>query len=290
MLPTFIIGLREGIEAALIVGIVAAFLVKEGRSDALRSMWIGVAIAISVCAAVGIALEIVGAELPERQQEMLETVVGLIAVGMISFMVVWMCRHAAELQVRLQGQAASALASGSVAALVAMAFFAVFREGFETSVFLVATFDSATNTAAAGTGATLGLLVAVAIGIGIYKGGVRINLERFFRVTAAVLVLVAAGLLATSLHTAWEAGWVTFGHGQALDLSWLVHPGTVSAALLTGMLGLQPKPTQVELLGYLLYAAPMLIYVLWPRQIRPRTRSEAADRSEPAIAPVTTWT
>lgn len=270
MLPTFIIGLREGLEAALIVGIVAAFLVKEGRPDALRPMWFGIAAAATICAAVGIGISVAGAQLPQRQQEMLETVVGLIAVGMITFMVVWMCRHSHELKQQLHGQAATALAGGSVIALVAMAFFAVFREGFETAVFLVAAFDSASDPIAAGVGAALGLAISIAIGYGIYRGGVQINLSRFFRATAAVLVLVAAGLLATSMHTAWEAGWINFGQSQPIDLSWLVRPGTIGSALLTGMLGLRPKPTQIEIVAYVLYAAPMLAYVLWPRQARPR--------------------
>ncbi|MBK5230255.1 MAG: FTR1 family protein [Thermoleophilia bacterium] len=285
MLPTFVIGLREGLEAALIVGIVAAFLAKEGRRDALKPMWFGVAAAVAICAAVGVGIELLDGHLPQRQQEMLETVVGLVAVGMITFMVVWMCRHANELKAQLHDHAASALASGSVVALVAMAFFAVFREGFETSVFLVAAFDSATNPAAAGLGATIGLVVSLVIGYGIYKGGVRINLARFFRATAAVLVLVAAGLVAMSMHTAWEAGWIGFGQGQALDLTWLMHPGSIGSALLTGMLGLQPKPTFVETFAYVIYALPMFVYVLWPRQSRPRRHAQT--RSAANVQPIT---
>lgn len=283
MLPTFIIGLREGLEAALIVGILAAFLKREGRDDTLKHMWAGVGIAVAICAAVGVGLHVLGGQLPQRQQEMLETVVGLAAVGIITFMIVWMCRHSAELKNQLQGQAANALAEGSAMALIAMAFFAVIREGFETAVFLVAAFDGATNPLTAGFGALLGLIVAIALGYGIYRGGIKLNISRFFRLTAAVLVLVAAGLLATSMHTAWEAGWITFGQAQALDLTWLVNPGTVSAALLTGMLGLQPKPTEIELFAYLLYAVPMLTYVLWPRQTR--TKRAESGRSTPNRQP-----
>lgn len=283
MLPTFIIGLREGLEAALIVGILAAFLKREGREDTLKHMWAGVGIAVAICVAVGVGLQVLGSELPQRQQEMLETVVGAAAVGMITFMIVWMCRHSAELKSQLQGQAANALAEGSAMALIAMAFFAVIREGFETAVFLVAAFDGATNPLTAGLGALLGLIASFAIGYGIYRGGIKLNLARFFRLTAAVLVLVAAGLLATTMHTAWEAGWITFGQTQVLDLTWLISPGTVSSALLTGMLGLQPKPTQIEFAAYLLYAIPMLTYVLWPRQTR--VQKSAAGRSTPNVQP-----
>jgi hypothetical protein len=152
VLPTFVIGLREGVEAALIVGIIAAFLRQEGRRDALRWMWVGVAIAAAICVTAGVTLELVSRDLPQRQQEMLETVVGAIAVAAVTFMIVWMRRNARGLRRALEGRASDALAEGSVIALVAMAFFAVIREGFETSVFLLAAFDSSSDPLAAGGG------------------------------------------------------------------------------------------------------------------------------------------
>jgi FTR1 family protein len=264
VLPTFVIGLREGVEAALIVGIVATFLVKEGRRDALRPMWLGVAAAITICVLVGVALELVDRELPQRQQEMLETVVGAVAVGIVTFMIVWMRRHARDLSGELKRSAGAALAAGSAAALVGMAFLAVIREGLETVVFLLAVFQNAEDPTTAGIGAVLGLAAAVLIGFGIYRGGVRLNLARFFRVTSVVLVLVAAGLVASTLHTAHEAGWLNAGQGQALDLTWLVVPGTWTSALLTGMLGWQPQPTHAEVIGYVLYLVPMTAFALWP--------------------------
>jgi high-affinity iron transporter len=270
MIPTFVITLREGVEASLIVGIIAAFLVKEGRGDAMRQMWIGVGIAIVLCAAVGVGLEVVGQQLPQKEQEGLETVIGLIAVSAVTYMIVWMRRHARGIKAQLEGEAASALAAGSTMALVGMAFLAVLREGFETSVFLLAAFQDSTDTTAAGAGAVLGLLAAIAIGLGLYRGGVRINLTRFFKFTGLVLVFVAAGLLASAAHTGHEAGWVNGLQGQAVDLSWLVQPGTISGSLLTGMLGLQPAPTVIEAILYLGYAVPMAIYVLWPQSLRMR--------------------
>jgi len=277
MIPTFVITLREGVEASLIVGIIAAFLVREGRRDAVRQMWIGVGIAIVLCSAVAVTLNVVGQQLPQREQEALETVIGLIAVSAVTYMIVWMRRNARGIKATLEGEVASALATGSTMALVGMAFLAVLREGFETSVFLLAAFQDATDTRAAGAGAVLGLIAAVAIGLGLYRGGVRINLSRFFRVTGLVLVFVAAGLLATSLHTAHEAGWFNSLQGQALDLTWLVQPGTVSGSLLTGMLGLQPTPTVGETGIYVLYAVPMALYVLWPDHLRPRRRRAALE-------------
>lgn len=286
MIPTFVITLREGVEAALIVGIIAAFLVKEGRQDAMRQMWIGVGIAIVLCTAVGVGLDVIGQQLPQREQEAMETVIGLIAVSAVTYMIVWMRRHAREIKGTLEGEAASALATGSALALVGMAFLAVLREGFETSVFLLAAFQDSTDTTAAGAGAVLGLVAAVAIGLGLYRGGVRINLTRFFRFTGLVLVFVAAGLLASAMHTAHEAGWINSFQTQALDLTWLVQPGTVSGSLLTGMLGLQPRPTQIEVAAYLLYAVPMALYVLWPDRLRRRRESAAASpQGAPAQTP-----
>jgi high-affinity iron transporter len=285
MIPTFVITLREGVEAALIVGIIAAFLVKEGRRDALRQMWIGVAIAVALCTAVALILNAVDRQLPQQQQEGLETVVGLIAVSMITYMIVWMRRHARGIKAHLEGEAASALATGSTMALVGMAFLAVLREGFETTVFLIAAFQDASDTTAAGTGAILGIAAAIAIGLGLYRGGVRINLSRFFRITGLVLVFVAAGLLATAAHTAHEAGWINGLQGHALDLTWLVQPGTISGALLTGMLGLQPQPTVIEVAVYLGYAVPMGLYVVWPDHLRKRPRILARRRGAPAETP-----
>src|SRR3954452_14569567 len=277
MLPTFVIGLREGVEAALIVGIIAAFLREEGRREALRWVWLGVLTALALCAAVGVALQVLADALPQRQQEGLETIVGFVAVAMVSFMIVWMRKHARGMARELRENAGAALAQGSVGALVGMAFFAVIREGMETAVFLLAAFQSATNPATAGLGALLGVLVACGIGWGIYRGGVRINPTRFFRATGLVLVLVAAGLVANALHTAHEAGWINGGQSQALDLTWLVVPGTWTASLLTGMLGLQPQPVVVELVGYLVFAVPMALFVLWPQRPRQLARSVATQ-------------
>jgi FTR1 family protein len=283
MLPTFVIGLREGIEAALIVSIIASFLRQEGRTDALRWVWVGVVAAATICLAVGIALQLVDQELPQKEQEGLETIIGAIAVGIVTFMLVWMRRHAAGLSGHLRENTASALKDGSVKALVGMAFFAVFREGLETAVFLLAVFQSSDDPGTAGIGAILGIVCAIGIGYAIYRGGVKLNLQRFFRLTGVVLALVAAGLVASTLHTAHEAGWINFGQGQALDLTWLVVPGTWTAALLTGMLGLQPTPTNIEVIGYLVYAIPAVIYVLMPARKKPSKERSMKNAAVAAI-------
>jgi len=272
VLPTFVIGLREGLEAALIVGVVAAFLGQHGNRQALRQVWIGTALAVAICAAVAVALDIVSSSLPHPQQEGLETVVGAIAVAMVSYMVLWMRSHARDLRGELERAAGSAVASGSSRALVLMAFLAVLREGFETAVFLLATFNEGHNVVASASGAFLGVLVAAALGYGIYRGGVRINLSRFFRITGIVLVVIAAGLVMTALHTAAEAGWLTIGQQPALDLAWLVRPGTLVEPLLSGVLGIQPHPVWIEVIGWLAYLIPMLVCVALPRRAGRRTQ------------------
>lgn len=278
MLPTFIIGLREGLEAALIVGIVAAFLAQQGRREALRQVWYGVALALAICLTVGVILKIISTDLPQQGQERLETVIGLVAVAMVTYMIIWMRSHSKNLKGDLETATASALAQNSAKALVLMAFLAVLREGFETVVFLLAAFNASGNAMASGTGALLGVLTAVLGGYLIFKGGLKINLGRFFRVTGLVLVVIAAGLVMTAFHTGHEGGWVSFGQEQMFDLSWFVRPGSVVSSLATGVLGIQPFPTQIEVFAWALYLVPMVLLVVWPQ--RKRTSAPA-----PALAP-----
>ena len=150
-----------------------------------------------------------------------------------------------------------------------MAFLAVLREGLETAVFLLAAFQASTSPVAAGMGALLGIVVAVVLGWAIYRGGTRINLARFFKVTGFVLVLVAAGLMSFAAHTAHEAGWLNAGQAQFADFSAVIRPGTVWAALFTGVLGIQPKPTWSEAIAWLVYFVPMSLVILWPQAARP---------------------
>lgn len=264
MLATFVIGLREGLEAALIVGIIAAFLRQSGRSGALRSMWIGVAAAVVVCLGVGIGLQALNQHLPQRQQEMLEAVVAAIAVVMVSAMILWMRRHSRNLRGELRSAAADALAAGSATALVVMAFLAVFREGFETAVFLLAAFQASGSAGAAVAGAALGIAVALVLGWLVYRGGIKLNLSKFFRITGVVLVFVAGGLVISALRGAHEAAWITIGQQTALDLTGIITPGGVPESLLTGVLGIRATLPVIEVGAWLLYVVPMLLVVLWP--------------------------
>ena len=209
-------------------------------------MWVGVGLAVGLCAAAAITFAVVGSQLSFKARETAEGVLSLVAVAGVTYMIVWMHRHARELKGHLESRAALAIGAGSGVALALMAFFAVLREGLETAVFLLAAFQQTAQPLAAGLGALLGVIVAVVLGYGIYKGGIRINLARFFRLTGLVLVFVAAGLLASAAHEFAEAGLLTVGQQPRMDISWLVAPGTIRASLLTGMFGLQPVPTVAE--------------------------------------------
>jgi len=276
VLATLVIGLREGLEAALIVGIIAAFLRRNGRS--LTPMLIGVVTAILVSLGVGVALKLLETSLPQAQQEGLETVIGLIAVIFVSSMVVWMKDHARSLKGDLEHAAADALGAGSERALAVMAFLAVLKEGFETSVFLLAVFSASDNAALAAAGAMIGIAISAAIGYGLYAGGVRLNLRRFFSVTSAFLVLVAAGLLVSTITTAHEAGWIDAGQQRTVDLSWLTPSGTILGAIFTGVLGIPSDPRLIEVIGWVAYVVPMSLFLFWPAAHRPTGRAAVRIR------------
>lgn len=260
---TFLIGLREGLEATLIVSIVGAFLARSGRS--IRPMFVGVGLAVVLSIAVGVGLDLLSAALPQRQQEMLETVVAVVAVVFVTTMISWMNRNAMHLKGELEHDAARALRRGGSLALVMMAFLAVLKEGFETAVFLLAAAQATHGSpVAAMFGAVVGIAVAIAIGVGIFFGGLKVNLGRFFRITGVFLVLIAAGLVTSALRTAHEAGWVDIGQRQVLDLSSWMPAHSVQGAVVTGMFGIPSDPRLIEVLGWLLYAVPVLLIFLWP--------------------------
>jgi high-affinity iron transporter len=270
VLTTFVIGLREGLEAALIVGIIAAFITRRGDRSALGPMWWGVAAAVTLSAGGAIALHVANRSLTLQSRELMEGVLALVAVAGITYMIVWMRKHSTELKSDLEAKAHSALAVGSVAAIAGMAFVAVLREGLETAVFVLATLENSASPVPGAVGVVGGILTSVVLGYAIYSGGIRIDLGRFFRVTGIILVVVAAGLLASAVHSFSEAGVVGFLQGPAVDLSWLIAPGTVRSSLLTAFVGLQPVPTAAEMLAWALFLVPMTFFVSGMRFIHPK--------------------
>jgi len=270
MLTTFVIGLREGLEAALIVGIVAAVMIQQGRRDSLKAIWIGVGLAVGVCVAAAAALSFANQRLPLTAREGLEGSLTVLAVVGVTYMLVWMKRHSAGFRVQLEDQTTDALRRNSVVALIVLAFVAVIREGLETSLFLFALLEGSSEVALGLGGALLGIGVASVLGYVIYRGGAHINLRRFFMVTGVVLVLVAAGLVGSAIHEFAEAGLISAGQAPAVDLTGLVAPGTIRASLLTALLGLQPVPTYAEIFGWALFLIPTMTYIIYPRGVRVR--------------------
>jgi high-affinity iron transporter len=265
VLVTFVIGLREGLEAALVVGIVGGFLVRNAQRRELIRMWVGVVAAIAISFGLAIGLSAANRSLPFRARELMEASLAFVAVAGVVYMIVWMRRHAPGLKADLESRAGEALSSGSGWALVAMAFIAVIREGVETAVFLLAATSGSSVPATALGGALLGVGAAVLLGFAIYRGSVRLDLGRFFTATSVVLILVAAGLVAKALHSLGEIGVVGVMQAPAINLSSVISPGTIRASLVTGLLGLQPVPTWAELAGWAVFLMVLLAYVFWPR-------------------------
>jgi high-affinity iron transporter len=261
--PAFFLLLREGLEAALIVGIVGAYLVKIGRRDALRSVMLGVLAALVVSVGAGVVVVLTIGTLPLVVQETLEGIAALIAVGVLTWMLFWMRRQGRAMKGELEQGVDVALAAGSTTALVSLAFVAVVREGLETVLFLLA-LGAQTSDLVASTliGAAAGLAVAVAIGYGIFAAGIRIDLRRFFTWTGVILIFVSAGLVAFAIHAFGEAGLIV-NQGHVFDLSGVLPQNGPIGSVLAGLLGYRDAPTPLELFGYFAYLIPVLILFVW---------------------------
>jgi high-affinity iron transporter len=255
--------LREGIEAALIVSIVASYLKQTGRTRWMPMVWAGAILAAVLCLAIGLALEAVNAEFPQRQQELFEGAVGLLATVILTSMVFWMKKAARSIKAQLHDSIENALrpGDGQGLALVGMAFFAVGREGLESVFFLLAIFQQSEGPAVP-LGAALGLLSAIGLGFALYYGGVRLDLRRFFRWTGVFIIFVAAGLLAGSLRAFHEAGLWNGLQRTAFDMGSLLPQDSVLGTLLSGFFGYQAAPTVGEVLIYLAFLAPALFLFL----------------------------
>ena len=265
MLVAFLIMLREGIEASLIVGIIASYLAQTGRRQYLGAVWAGVVIAAVICAAIGAALTAASAEFPQRQQEMFESAVALVAVIILTSMVFWMKSAAKSIKAALHDKVdASMQTSRSAAlALVAMAFFAVGREGLESVFFLLAIFQQSTGYSVP-LGAALGLVCAIGVGLLIYWGGVKLDLRRFFRFTGVFIIFVAAGLLAGGLRSLHEAGLWNGLQQVVADWSDVLPADGALGTVLAGMFGYNDNPTLGEVIAYFAYLIPALVLFFMP--------------------------
>lgn len=287
MLANYLIGLREGLEAALVVSILVAYLVKTDRRQLLPRIWGGVALAVGVSLAFGAALTYGPRGLTFEAQELIGGVLSIVAVGFVTWMIFWMARAARSLSGELRGQIDRA-AQGSRWSLVIVAVLAVGREGLETALFLWAATQAATRASVDTVtptwepllGAALGIATAVVLGYLLYRGAVTINMSRFFTWTGGFLIVVAAGVLSYGVHDLQEARFLPGLNDIAFDVSEAIDPGAWYAVLLKGVFNLSPVTTQLEALAWLLYAIPVMgLFVLGVRR-----RSTPA----PAAKPVTT--
>ncbi|GGN72475.1 iron transporter [Actinoplanes lobatus] len=265
MLATYLIGLREGLEATLVVSILIAFLVKSGRTDRLPQVWGGVAAAVTLSIGFGALLSYTSTTLLRDydQRELFEAVTSILAVCFVTWMIFWMRRAARSISGELRGKLTDALALGSIAVAV-MAFLAVVREGLETSLIFYSAVQGADLDGKPLYALTAGILTAVAIGYLMYATAVRINLTVFFTVTGVLLILVAAGILKYGVHDLQESGVLPGLNTLAYDVSAALDPSAWYTALLTGMFNVTPTASVVEAVAWIAYAVPVLVLFLRP--------------------------
>lgn len=298
MLATFLIGLREGLEAALVVGILVAYLRRLGRADALPKLWAGVGLAIILALGIGAVLTFGAYELTFTAQELIGGLLSLLAVGMVTWMIFWMQRAGRTMKATLEGGVDRALTTGGLWALVAIGFVSVAREGIETTLLLWSMVQSFGDAPTAILGALLGLAASVVIGWLLSRGAVTLDLRRFFAWTGGFLVIVAAGVLAYAVMDLQEAGalpgpftpaapidpvtggvaigWGAFPFGWAFNVSTAIAPGGPLAAILQATVGFMPAMTWLQVAGWTLY-----LTVVGSFYIR-GLRSRRASKPQPA--------
>jgi high-affinity iron transporter len=264
----------------LIVGIVAAYLVRIERRDALGGVWTGVAAALVLSIGVGVAVVATVGTLPTVVQEGIGAVAALVAVAVLGWMLFWMRRQGRAIKGELEHGVDGALAAGSVIALAGLAFAAVAREGLETVLFLFA-IGTSSGPALQTLGAALaGLAVAAGIGWAIFAAGIRIDLRRFFTITGIVLIFVSAGLCAFAVHALGEAGLIA-NSGAAFDLGGVLPVSSPLGTLLAGLFGYRASPTPLEVIAYVVYLVPVLYLFVWGGRVRTVGPAAAATPTTP---------
>ncbi len=286
MFANYLIGLREGLEASLVVVILVAYLVRTDRRHLLPSIWAGVAVAIAVSLGFGALLTFGPKGLTSEAQEAIGGTLSIVAVGFVTWMIFWMARSARGLSGELKGKVDAAAEAGR-GSLVVVAMLAVGREGLETALFLWAATQAAARDNASTTapiiGALLGLLTAVALGVLVYRGAVRLNLGAFFSWTGGFLILVAAGVLSYGVHDLQEAGILPGLHNLAFDVSHIIEPSSWIGTLLKGTLNFSPATTWLEAIAWVCYVVP--VSTLYIRQLRRPPHSAPAAAAGSGTSP-----
>lgn len=287
MTANFLIGLREGLEATLVVVLLMAYLVKTGRRSLMPRLWAGVGIAVTVSVAFGALLTFGPRGLSFEAQEAIGGGLSIVAVALVTWMVFWMARTARSLGGELKSRV-DKVADGAAWGLVLVATLAVGREGLETALFLWAAAQASGESTTPLLGALLGLAVAAGLGYLLHRGVLKVNLSRFFSWTGIGLIIIAAGVLAYGIHDLQEAGILPGLHSLAFDVSAAVPPSSWYGTLLKGTLNFSPATTWLEAAAWMLYTVPVLYFYLRSTlaapPAAPRNGVEHPVRAEAAAA------
>ncbi|WP_448059253.1 iron uptake transporter permease EfeU [Cellulomonas hominis] len=278
----FLIGLREGLEAALVVGILVAYLVKSDRRDLLPRLWLGVGLAVGVSLVFGAVLTFGPKGLSFTAQEVIGGTLSLLAAGLITWMIFWMAKTARHMRSDLEGRLDAAIATGGNAVFW-MALVAVGREGLETTLFLWAAAQSASSSAMPVVGAVIGIGVAVVLGWLIYRGAVQVDLRRFFAWTGLFLVVVAAGVVSYGVYDLQEAGVLPGISNIAFDISHVIPPSSWYGSLLFGIFNFSPVTTWLKAIAWLVYIVPTMTAFLLIVWRRPRPAPRPPVTTTPAV-------
>ena len=270
MLSTFIIALREGLEASLIVGILLAYLKKTNRGHLLRPLWFGVGAAMVMTLGIGAGLSFTSHELSDRGEKLFAGITSVIAVSLVTVMVFWMKSAAQGMRENLQNRVdSSALTSGMGAFAFALtAFFAVAREGLETALFLYANFTTSGESVGPSIGLILGLFAAILLGYLLYKRALSFNIGQFFKLTGVALIVVAAGVLSHGVHEFQELAWLPGGSSQAWNIDSWLSPDSFVASLLSGSIGFSTTTSWLQVGVWVLYLVLVLLAYLRPTRTK----------------------
>lgn len=274
MAQSFLITLREGLEAALIIGIILAYLTRTGNRDRFGNVWQGVGLAVALSLLAGALLFLLGGEFSGRAEEIFEGLAMFAAVGVLSYMVIWMKKQAVNIKVHLEAQVRSAVARGSALALALLAFVVVGREGLETALFMFAAVKTSTPLQST-VGGLVGLGVAVALGYVLYRGSRWLNLRSFFNVTGVLLILFAGGLLAHGIHELQEAAIFPVFIEHVWDINPILNERTGIGSFLKGVFGYNGNPSLLEVVAYVGY----LFGAVWYFFRTPREAVKEAARA-----------
>lgn len=272
MAASGLIMLREGLEAALIVGIILAYLAKTGNRSKFPVVWLGTGLAILMSVVVGAGIFVTAGEFKGRGQQLFEGTAMFTAAGVLTYMIFWMRKQSINIRAHLHARVNTALQAGSLGALAFLAFVAVGREGVETALFLFAAARAATALTATA-GGLLGVLAAVVLGYLLYRGTYRLNLRAFFNVTSILLLLFASGLLAHGIHEFHEAGLIPPVIEHVWDTNAIIPDASPVGSVLNAVFGYNGNPSLIEVLAYAVY----LLVVGWA-YFRPPTAKELAPQ------------